>query len=751
MKKLLASEQLSETIRQVGWSGRNISDLYTQVVRVLSGNSDAASLLAEPIKNTDATEIDYYADDYQDKIRYVDMRDDKDKEAFKQRLETAVQHIEQTIADLQQKDETATSNLANAMQAIFIIPSKEFIYCLDGRPVVAFWGYGGSLQAFDIRNIRGKVPPPPIPWYKKWWAWSLFLLLPVGLFSVYYLYDNYWRNHAPQAVADIVTLAAERTSITVDILSNDSDPNENDNLSIKSCDDTARLTVTDSTVTYQRQAGKFGKQLFNCTIQDSSGLTDTAALIIDVEKRKPQAVADKVRMPANQNQIPIDILANDQSPEGDSLSIKSCQPSLPIRGNKVIYTRKAGVTGAQVFTCTIQDSDGLSDAAKLTVDIKYRGPTAVADEVTLNAGDQSITHNLTKNDIKPENQTIRLISCDNSPQLQIVSKSSVTYTRKDNITGEQVFTCTIKDDKGFSDSATLTVNVTRRRPTARPDKGTLSQLQDAVSIPVLANDFSPEGDSLRIASCNGLTIDGDKAIYQRQTNVTGVVTLNCTIADSQGLTATANVSIDVSEKLDCTPQRIEEFSGRYGAPEIMLVVDKSSSMNLKDNEVNSRWDYAVNSIGQLFTVAHPNIDFGLFTLDKKKLYRITGNSRSDMLRNIGGAKGYSPIAYHLAFNKLRKQLENIPNKRFIFVLITDAEYANNKPTAEQIQMVKEIENQFGDRVTMNVIRLVADNKGRQYSVFTTTNGGYNITLDSIADLSAELQKTVNMVKPAGCP
>lgn len=161
--QLLATGMASGDKRPVGWSERNVASLYTQFKRVLSANSQAIRLLAQPTISGDGKIIDYYTNDYSVKTHYTAIIDDKERERVNNVIAEAVHFIQLTIADLATSEDSSDVNLSHAMRTLFNLPSEEYIFIVDGQPVVAFWGYGNEYGSFDLRSIRGTQPLDPIP------------------------------------------------------------------------------------------------------------------------------------------------------------------------------------------------------------------------------------------------------------------------------------------------------------------------------------------------------------------------------------------------------------------------------------------------------------------------------------------------------------------------------------------------------------------------------------------------------------
>lgn len=90
------------------------------------------------------------------------------------------------------------------------------------------------------------------------------------------------------------------------------------------------------------------------------------------------------------------------------------------------------------------------------------------------------------------------------------------------------------------------------------DDSAVTPVNTAVTVPVLANDSDPDGDSLAITStsqpANGsVTVSGDSIVYTPASGFTGTDTFTYTVTDPEGLTATATVTITVDMPANLPP------------------------------------------------------------------------------------------------------------------------------------------------------------------------------------------------------
>ena len=134
-------------------------------------------------------------------------------------------------------------------------------------------------------------------------------------------------NDDPDAVDDSTTAVRDSAAAPVGVLGNDTDV-ENDPLLITAKTNGAHGTVAitggGTGLTYDPFTGHSGADTFTYTINDGNGGTDTATVSVTIagENRAPNAVNDVgVSLPEGAAATAIDVLANDDDPDGDSFTI----------------------------------------------------------------------------------------------------------------------------------------------------------------------------------------------------------------------------------------------------------------------------------------------------------------------------------------------------------------------------------------------------------------------------------------------
>jgi hypothetical protein len=207
-------------------------------------------------------------------------------------------------------------------------------------------------------------------------------------------------NYAPDAVEDSGT-TPEDTSLTIDVLSNDTDPDDDtlllasftqpSNGSVVRDENGTPLDSSDDNLEYIPDLNWSGVDNFTYMIDDGQGETDTAAVTVTVSavNDPPEAVDDTV-ITSQDTPVTVDVLLNDTDPELDNLSLISfTQPSngfvnrddngtpADLSDDQLIYTPAGGWSGADLFTYTIDDGNGETDTANVSVTVEPTYPYVI--------------------------------------------------------------------------------------------------------------------------------------------------------------------------------------------------------------------------------------------------------------------------------------------------------------------------------------------------------------------------------------
>lgn len=226
-------------------------------------------------------------------------------------------------------------------------------------------------------------------------------------------------NNPPVAAPDTAT-TDEDTSVNVNVLKNDSDPDGDPLVVISVTDPPHGVAVAneDGTITYTPDPDYHGSDSFGYTIDDGKGNTDSATVTITVNsiEDSPVAVNDSDSTDED-TPVTVNVLANDSDADGDSPGVISATD--PASGSVVInpddtitYTPDLNFSGVDSFSYTIDDGKGNTDSATVTITVN---PAGTVDEVTISSA-------VYKD--KPKRLVVEATSTNSSAMLTVEAYSS---------------------------------------------------------------------------------------------------------------------------------------------------------------------------------------------------------------------------------------------------------------------------------------------------------------------------------------
>ena len=285
-------------------------------------------------------------------------------------------------------------------------------------------------------------------------------------------------NDDPVAFADnaAATEDVAETILASALLSNDTDA-DGDTLNLASVQSAMNGTVSldvNGDVLFTPDADFNGDATFEYTVDDGNGGTSSATVTVAVASVNddPVAVADNE---GTTEDVPVTILAsgllsNDTDVDGDPLSLASVQNavngtvSLDVNGD-VVFTPDADFNGNATFEYTVDDGNGGTSSATVTVDVTAVNddPVAVVDSAVA-VEDVPVTilaSALLSNDTDADGDTLSLTSVQNAVNgtVSLDVNGDVVFTPDAGFNGDATFEYTVYDENGATSSATVTVAV----------------------------------------------------------------------------------------------------------------------------------------------------------------------------------------------------------------------------------------------------------------------------------------------------
>ncbi len=273
---------------------------------------------------------------------------------------------------------------------------------------------------------------------------------------------------------------------------------------------------------------------------------------------------DTVVEDSTNNQI--DVLANDNDPEGDDLNITGVtQPpngTATYAANYVYYTPASDYNGPDSFTYTIHDGEGGTDTATINVTITPVNDPPIAnddyyttgEDITLNVPAPGILSNDT--DLENDPLTATLISDVTHGDLTFYTNGSFIYIPDTDYVGSDSFTYRAFDGVLVSNLATvhITITATNDPPVANDDYySTDEDTTLNVAAPgILTNDTDPENDPLTATLISNVThgtlnLNSNGAFqYTPDENYFGTDTFTYQANDGTDNSNTATVTITIT-------------------------------------------------------------------------------------------------------------------------------------------------------------------------------------------------------------
>ncbi len=258
------------------------------------------------------------------------------------------------------------------------------------------------------------------------------------------------------------------SAVTVDVLANDVDA-DGDSLTVTTIDSTSTLgsfvVNGDNSVTFTPNGSAAGDAVATYTVLDSFGSTTQAQLTVTVTDTAPLLADDATN--AYLLPVTVDVLANDQDLDGDTLTVTAIDSSTSLGtfvvngDNTVTFTANGSGSGDAVALYTVLDSFGSTSQAQLTVTVSD-SVLSLADDAASTDEQSPVTVEVLANDTDFSGDALNVTAISSTSSLGafvVNGDNSVTFTPNGSATGDAVATYTVADGSGNTSQATLTVSV----------------------------------------------------------------------------------------------------------------------------------------------------------------------------------------------------------------------------------------------------------------------------------------------------
>ncbi|HEX8223412.1 MAG TPA: Ig-like domain-containing protein [Allosphingosinicella sp.] len=344
------------------------------------------------------------------------------------------------------------------------------------------------------------------------------------------------RNDAPVANPDTAT-TGENSSVTVDVLGNDTDVDNGAALTVTaasapagqgSASIVANQVVFDPGTDFDHlDDGETASVVVSYTIADEHGATSSSTLTVTVNGANDAPVAlDDAASTTEDAAVAGNVLANDTDVDVETLTVTNPGVYVGAYGTLTLaadgsytYTPGAaaqglddGETAQDVFSYTASDGTA-SDSATLSVTVNGANDAPVANDDSASTTENAVevTGNVLDNDTDADGEPLTVADpgtyVGTYGTLVIAADGSYTYTPGAGAqaldvgeSAQDVFTYTASDGTA-SDTASLTVTVTglNDAPVANNDTNETDE-NSPVSGNVLANDTDVDGEPLTVST-----------------------------------------------------------------------------------------------------------------------------------------------------------------------------------------------------------------------------------------------------------
>jgi hypothetical protein len=371
------------------------------------------------------------------------------------------------------------------------------------------------------------------------------------------------------------------------ILGNDTDV-DGDALQVSLLADGAHGSVTlqpDGSFSYAPTPDFNGSDSFTYTLDDGQGGTDTGIVILSLAavNDAPVAVDDVI---ATSEDAPLLLAApgvvdNDSDVDADALSVSLASPAahgtlvLDVNGG-VSYTPNADFYGADAFTYVVQDGQGGSDTANVSITvIAVNDPPAATtdafstdEDVPLAIAAPGILANDT--DVEGDALQAERESGPSHGELTLNPDGSFLYTPDRNFFGGDTFTYRVRDGNGGLANGTVVLAVRPINDAPRTNSDSYATDEDVlltVDPPgLLWNDGDVDGDDL-VASLSSppqhgvleLTAGGGFE-YTPHPDFYGIDTFTYLVDDGNGGNQTGTATITVNPVNDAPTVADDEYA-----------------------------------------------------------------------------------------------------------------------------------------------------------------------------------------------
>ena len=320
-------------------------------------------------------------------------------------------------------------------------------------------------------------------------------------------------------------------------------------------------SVSGTTVSYAPDTDFNGNDSFTLTLTDSAGYTTTQVITVTVNSVNddPTITIENTLTTDEDNNQNLTFTYSDV--DGDTVSATVSTQAKHgfaiVIGTTVSYAPETNFNGSDSFTLTLTGSDGFTTTQTITVTVNSVNDEPMITIASTLTTDEDNNQILTFTYSDVDGDTVSAVESVAPVHGTItITGTSVLYSPDANFNGSDSFTLTLTDSAGFETNKTIIVNVDSVNdiPIAVDDQLMLDVTADNLyQIDILANDISPDGDSLTLigvsASIGEALIENNKLVYQAPIGTEGTIEFSYAIKDIDAEIVTAKVLLQLQPAL----------------------------------------------------------------------------------------------------------------------------------------------------------------------------------------------------------
>jgi len=376
----------------------------------------------------------------------------------------------------------------------------------------------------------------------------------------------------PDAVNDASVFVQSGTTITINVLANDTDPC-GDDLTTTAIANTplfGTATIVGNAIEYTANPGASGTDTLwyvacnQCT--NPAPLCDTAQVIVNVSANLPPLIEDITE--TTTEETPIVMCLTITEPEGEEITSVTIGDA-PDNGTIsiefatdtcVVYTPNPDFIGTDTMTVIVCDENGNCNTGQIVVEVEEvpNDPPTISDESpTIPFGEPSeICFDISD----PENDAVSLslIIGEALNNVTVINDSCILYTPTGCFTGVDDFSVVACDSFGNCDTSNVVVTVAENQPPTAPNGFTVL-VEGQSTIPCL-NINEPDGNevvaTIITTATNGIVgiINDTCMSYQSVAGFIGTEIIEIEICDEFADTCPAtNACTTITYQIDIVP------------------------------------------------------------------------------------------------------------------------------------------------------------------------------------------------------